>query len=89
MIAFGFNIGIDDLIVEKLRGLRVACNTPVVIVQQSAEEPELSLLIQGLDSHQVRELSSERLHVLVESLLIAVDLRPQQCFHAVIGELGF
>ena len=62
MIAFGFDVGVDHLIVEKLRGLRPAGNTPVVIIQQAAEERELSLLIQDLDLHEVRELPSECLH---------------------------
>ena len=38
MIAFGFDVGVDHLIVEKLRGLRPPGNTPVVIIQQAAEK---------------------------------------------------
>src|ERR1035437_6682540 len=64
MIAFRFDVGVDYLIVEKLRGLRSAGNTPVVIVQQAAEKLELPLPIQYLDLHEVRKLTSERLHVL-------------------------
>jgi hypothetical protein len=89
MIAFRFDVGVDHLIVEKLRGLRLAGNTPVVIIQQAAEEPELSLLIQDLDLHEICELPSECLHVLVEPLKIALDMRPQQLLHAVVGELRF
>ena len=87
MIAFGFDVGVDHLIVEKLRGLRPAGNTPVVIIQQAAEKRELSLLIQDLDLHEIRKLPSECLHVLVEPLKIALDMRPQQRLHAVVGEL--
>ncbi len=89
MIAFRFDVGVDHLIVEKLRGLRPAGNTPVVIIQQASEKRELSLLIQNLDLHEVCELPSECLHVLVEPLKIALDMRPQQRLHAVVGELRF
>jgi hypothetical protein len=37
MIAFRFNVGIDHLIVEKPRGLRRAGNTPIIVIQQAAE----------------------------------------------------
>ena len=53
MVAFGFDVGVDHLIVEKLRGLRPAGNTPVVIIQQASEKRKLSLLIQNLDLHEV------------------------------------
>ena len=43
MIAFRFYVRVHYLRVEKLRGLRLASNAPVVIIQQPAEEPELSL----------------------------------------------
>jgi hypothetical protein len=56
MIALRFDVGVDHLIVEKLRGLRPAGNTPVVIIQQAAEKPELVLLIQNLDLHEIRKL---------------------------------
>ena len=75
MIAFRFDVGVDYLIVEKLRGLRPAGNTPVVIIQQPAEEHELSLLIQDLDLHEVRKLPSECLHALVESSKIVLNMR--------------
>ena len=45
VVAFRFDVGVDHLIVEKLRGLRPAGNTPVVVIEQAAEECELSLLI--------------------------------------------
>ena len=77
MIALRFDVGVDHLIVEKLRGLRPAGNTPVVIIQQAAEKPELVLLIQDLDLHEIRKLPSECLHVLVEPLKIALDMRTQ------------
>ena len=53
MIAFGSNVGIDDLIVEKLRVLRFAGNAPVVVIEQAAEEAELALLVEHLDPHEV------------------------------------
>ena len=75
MIAFGFDVGVDRLIVEKLRGLRPPFNTPVVVIEQAAEEPELSLPIQNLDLHEVRELSSECLYALVEPSKIVLNVR--------------
>jgi hypothetical protein len=87
MIAFGFDVGVDHLIVEKLCGLRPARNTPVVIIQQAAEKSELALPIQDLDMREICELPSERLHVLVEPLKIALDMRPQQRLDVVVGEL--
>src|SRR5580698_6209160 len=89
MIALGFDVGVDHLIIQKLRGLRSAGNTPIVIIQQAAEEPELPLLAQDLNLHEIRKLSSECLYVLVESLKVALDMRPQQLLHAVVGKLRF
>jgi len=44
-------------------------------------------LIQDLDLHEVSELSRECVDALVEPLKIALDMRPQQLLHAVVGEL--
>jgi len=49
----------------------------------------LPQLIQDLDLHEICELPSECLHVLVEPLKIALDMRPQQLLPAVVGELRF
>ena len=87
MITFRFDVGVDHLIVEKLRGLRPASNTPAVIVQQPAEKRELSLPIQDLDLHEIRELPSECLHMPVEPPKIVLDMRTQQRLHAVAREL--
>src|SRR5437879_13744686 len=89
MIACRFDMRCNQLIVEKLRGLRSAGKTPVVIIQQAAEKRELPLPIQDLDLHEICELPSECLYVLVEPLKIALDMRPQQLLHAVVGELRF
>jgi hypothetical protein len=89
MIAFGFDVGIDYLIVEELRGLRSPGNTKIVIIQQAAEKRELPLLIQDLYLHEICELPNECLHMLVEPLKIAVDMRPQKLLRAVVGELRF
>ncbi len=53
MIALRFDIGVHHLIVEKLRGLRPAGNTPVVIIQQASKKRKLTVLIQNLDLHEV------------------------------------
>ena len=74
MIALGFDVRVDDLIVEELRGLRLARNAPVVEVKQPAEKRELPLPVQDFDLHEVRELPSECLHALVKAGNIALDL---------------
>ncbi len=87
MIAFGFDVRVHDLIVEKLRGLRLTGNAPVVEVKQPAKECELSLPIQDFDLHEVRKLSNKCLHALIEAPNIVLDMRAQQRLHAVAGEL--
>jgi len=39
--------------------------------------------------HEIRKLTNECLHVLIEPLKIALDMRPQQLLHVVVGELRF
>jgi hypothetical protein len=53
MIALGFDVGVNHLIVEELVRLGLPGNTPVVIIQQAAEKPELPLPIQHLDLHEI------------------------------------
>ena len=67
--------------------MRAPGNTTIVIIHQAAEKRELPLLIQDLDLHEIPELPSECLHVLVEPAKIALDMRPQQILHVVVGEL--
>jgi hypothetical protein len=88
MIALCLDVGINDLIVEKLRGLRPPGNTPIVIIEQSAEEHELPLLIQDFDLHEIRKLPSECLHVLFEPSKIPLDMRTQERLDVVVGELA-
>jgi hypothetical protein len=87
MIPLGFYVGIDNLVVEKLRGRWPTRNLPFIEIQQSAKETELSLLVEDLGLHKVRELSPERLDTLLKSREVGFDLRPQQGLHVVIGEL--
>ena len=46
--------------------------TPIVIIQQAAEKRELPLLIQDLDLHEICELPSKCLHVLIVVRIQAV-----------------
>jgi hypothetical protein len=66
MIALRLDIRVDDLIVKKLRRLRPARDLPFIEIQQSAKETELSLLVENLGLHKVRELSGERLDALLK-----------------------
>jgi hypothetical protein len=87
VVALGIDIGVDDLVVEKLRGLRLARNAPVVVVHKAPKEPELSLLIQNLDFDEIAELAFECLDALFEPCYVALDLCPQQLLHGAIAEL--
>jgi hypothetical protein len=78
MVAFRFDVGVQHLVVEKLRGLGPAGNAPVVIVQQASKERKLFLLIQNLNLHEVGELASECLDVLIEPSNIVLDMGAQQ-----------
>jgi hypothetical protein len=71
MIALGFDVGVDNLVVEKLRRLRLARNAPVVVVEQRRRNAELALLIQNLDLHEIGELPRECLDALVEPCEVA------------------
>jgi hypothetical protein len=87
MIALGLDVRVDHLIVEKLRGLRLARNPPVVVVEQAAKERELPLLIQTsicMKSPSCRVNAWTRWSSRRKDRL---DLRPQQRLHAVVGEL--
>ncbi len=53
MIAFGFDVRIDRLVIEKLCALRCTGNSPIVIVEQSAEKPKLTSMIEEFDLHEV------------------------------------
>jgi hypothetical protein len=61
VVALGFNVRIDDLVVEKLGVLRPTSHAPIVVVQESAKEAELAVLIQDLDLGEIRELPDERM----------------------------
>ena len=67
MIALGLDIRVHHLIVEKLRGLRLARDAPFVEVQQPAKEPKLPLLVENFDLHEVRKLPGERLDALLQA----------------------
>jgi hypothetical protein len=87
VIAFGFDVGVDHLVVEKLRVLWVARNAPVVVVEQPPEKAELAALVQNVDMHEVGELTHERLRALFEARQVTLDLAAQERLHGVVGEL--
>src|ERR1035438_8474943 len=87
MIALGFNVGIDNLIVEKLRGSRPSRDAPLIVVEQPPEESKLALLVQHFNLHEVGKLAGECLHLLVQPRQLVLDLGTQQYLHAVVGEL--
>src|SRR5580704_15638116 len=82
MVAFGFEIGIDDLEIQELGVLRIPRDPPVIKVQEPAEEPELTALIQDLDRYEVNQLANKGVYLLFEKTAVALDLRPQQSLHS-------
>src|SRR5258705_4305753 len=56
MIAFGLDVRIDRLVIEKLCALRCSGNSPIVIVEQTAKKPKLTSMIEEFDLHEVAEL---------------------------------
>src|SRR6266567_3904812 len=82
MIALSLNVGVDGLVIEKLRALRYAGNSPIVVVEQTAEESKLACMIEELDLHEVAELTDEALHSLFERYNVTLDLRANQSLHA-------
>src|SRR5580658_7072668 len=89
MMAFGLNVRVDDLVVEKLGGLRLARDAPVVIVEQSAEERELALAINHFYPNKVGKLTGKGFDMLVEASNLALDVRTQPRLHVVVAELRF
>src|SRR5258708_3705726 len=89
VIALRFNVGVDHLIIEKLRALWLASDAPVIVVQQTTKKAELTLLIQNLDLHEIGKLANECLHPLVKPHQVPIDLRPKQFLHAAVRELRF
>ena len=88
MIALGFDRRVDNLIIEKLRVLRLSCNTPCVVIDQAAQECELALLIEYGDLDEIGELPGKCLNALVEPCEVALNLSPKKRLHAVIRELS-
>ena len=86
-IPANFYVGIHDLIVKKLRGLRPSCDPPLIVVEQPAKESELALLAEHFNLHEICKLARECLYLLVQPRKFVLDLCAQQNFHAVVGEL--
>jgi hypothetical protein len=63
--------------------LRLAGNSPVVIIEQPPKKAELVFLIQNLNPDEIAKLPRKRLDALVELRKIGLDLRSQQGFHGV------
>jgi hypothetical protein len=56
MISFGLNIGIRNLIVEKLSAFGTAFDPPGVVIQQASQEPEAFVLRKNVDLNKIGEL---------------------------------
>src|ERR1035441_4626711 len=87
MVALGLDGGVHNLVVEKLRRLRLARNPPIVIVDEPAKKPELGFLVQYLDLDEIAELPPECLDALLKSSDAVLNLRPQQRLHAASCKL--
>src|ERR1700746_2178736 len=89
MVALSLNVGICDLIVEKLTARWVAVDPPVVIIQQASQEAEAFFLRQHVDLNKIRELPDEAVNSLFQLEQVALDLFAQENFEPVIRELCF
>ena len=76
VVALRLDVGVDHLVVEVLRRLRLARNAPVIEVEQAAEEAKLRLLSLHLNGHEVGDLAGEVLYTLLQLYQVGVDLRP-------------
>jgi hypothetical protein len=80
LVVLGFDVGIHYLIVEKLCGLQLAGNEPVIIIQQTAKKRELSLLIQDLDLRNRVVIFCERyVGVRFEEVLVNMEAWAKRC----------
>ena len=48
VITFRLDVGIDHLVIEKLRVQRLACDAPIVVIEQAPEEAQLALVVEDL-----------------------------------------
>src|ERR1700682_1763123 len=87
IIAFRLDVLVDYLEVEELGRVGIACDAPIIEVEQAAKERELPLLIQHLDLHEVGEVASKVLHSVMKFLEIRVDLSAQENFGPVARKL--
>jgi hypothetical protein len=66
MVPLGLDVGVDNLVIEKLRVLRIPDNPPLVVIKQAAEESKLTLLVEHIDTREIAELTYESLRVAFE-----------------------
>jgi len=88
MIVLGLDVRIDHLVVEKLGALGRAGDAPLVVIDQTPEEPKLSLLVEYFNPHQVFELLSERPDRALQTAQVRFDLRPEQLLDGLTVELS-
>src|SRR4051794_35313994 len=89
MISFRLNIGIRNLIVEKLSAFWTAFDPPGVVIQQASQEPEALVLRKNVDLNKIGELPDEAVNALFQLDQVTLDLFPQEDFQLVIRKLGF
>lgn len=71
MIAFGFDVRVDNLIAEKLGRLRPSCNAPVLEIEQAAEERELPLPLPAFEPYVMRHTALTRMAPLCDAFTLA------------------
>ena len=74
MVSLGLYVRIHDLVVEKLCALRLARNPPIVIVEKTTEEAELTVLSENVNFHEVAQLTDECPYSLFEQCNVVFDL---------------
>src|SRR5581483_6763216 len=84
MVSFGIDIGIYNLIVEKLAAEWSPFNAPGVVIHQSAEETETVVPLQSLDWQEIGELPDKAIYALFELQQVCFNLLTKQDLHFVV-----
>src|SRR5690349_24203560 len=66
VVSFGFDIGIHNLVVQKLSADWSAFDTPGVVIHQAAEETEAVVSLQRIYCEKVCELPDKAVYALFE-----------------------
>ena len=84
MVSFGFDIGIDDLVIQKLPADWSPFDTPGVVIQKAAEETEAVVPLQRICCETICELPDKAIHALFELQQVSFYVLTKQDLHFVV-----